>query len=713
MTRSLWRGRRLLAPARRRRAGVPILALLALPLAALAQQPPAAPASRVQAARPAVVAAHGLDVAGMDRSVAPGDDFFAYANGTWSRNTPIPPDRSSIGIFAMLAERTGKQVSDLIQGVGKTNPAAGTDARKIADYYASYLDQAAIDARGVAPLKAELDRIAAITDRESLARVLGSTLRADIDIFNATNTYTPNLFGLWVAQDLDDPAHYSPFLVQGGLGMPDREYYLDPSQGMADIRNKYREHIAAMLRLAGFSQPEARAAAIMELEHRIAQAHVSREETEDVAKGNNHMTLAQLQERAPGLDWKLYFDAAGLGGQDRFVVWQPAAFTGIAALVGSVPVDTWKDYLAFRAIDGRASVLPTAIQNEGFAFYGRTLSGTPQLRERWKRAVDATNAALGDAVGRLYVARYFPPQSKARADAMVRDLIRAFGARVDRLDWMAPSTKAKAKAKLAVLKVGIGYPDKWRDYAGLRVVRGDAFGNLERSEQYDLKDAIAKLHRPVDRSEWVMTPQTVNAVNLPAMNALNFPAAILQPPFFDAARPAAMNYGAIGTVIGHEISHSFDDQGAQFDAEGRLANWWTPADLEHFHAAAQRLARQYDAYTPFPDLHVNGKLTLSENIADVAGLATAYDAWKLSLNGRPAPVLQGFTGEQQLFLAFAQNWRNKAREPAQRQQILTDGHAPARYRAATVRNLDAWYPAFNVKLGQKLALPPEERVKIW
>jgi predicted metalloendopeptidase len=666
-----------------------------------------------QATASRVPASHGLDAAGMDRAVAPGDDFFAYANGTWLKKTTIPADRASTGNFAMLDELTNKRTSDLILGLAKTNAPPGSDARKIGDYYASYLDQAAIDARGTAPLKPLLDAIADITDRTSLARALGGTLRADVDILNSTNLYTSNLFGLWIAQDLDDPSHYSPFLLQGGLGMPDREYYIDASPRMAAIRTKYRTHIAVVLRLAGFPDADARAARVLELEHRIAQAHWSREATEDVAKGNNPFTLAQLQARAPGLDWKAFFQAAGLGGASRFVIWQPSAFTGIAALVGSVPIDTWKDFLAFHAVDQRSGVLPKAFVNESFAFYGGVLSGTPQLPDRWKLAVEATNGALGEAVGRLYVARYFPPQSKAAVEAMVRNLMTAFVARIDRLDWMAPATRANAKAKVAALKVGIGYPDRWLDYSALRVVRGDAFGNAERAQAFELRRSLAKLGRPVDRGEWVMTPQTVNAVNLPAMNALNFPAAILQPPFFDPQRPAAMNYGAIGSVIGHEISHSFDDQGALFDPRGRLANWWTPADLAHFRAAADRLAQQFDAYRPFPDLAVKGKQTLGENIADVAGVAAAYDAWTLSLRGQPAPLAQGLTGDQQFFLAFAQNWRSKSREPAARQQILTDGHAPGQYRADTVRNIDAWYTAFGVKSGQKLALSTGARVRIW
>jgi putative endopeptidase len=413
------------------------------------------------------------------------------------------------------------------------------------------------------------------------------------------------------------------------------------------------------------------------------------------------------------MDWNAYFTAAGLEQQEEFLVWHPGHVKGLAALVASEPLDAWKDYLRFHAVEHVAAELPERFDAERFAFHGTALSGTPQRRERWRRAVDATSGGLGDAVGQLYVEKHFPPAAKARADEMVKNIIAAFARRIDALAWMTPATKARAKAKLAVLKVGVGYPDRWRDYSGLEVVAGDPVGNVHRAELFDHRDRVARLGRPVDRSEWVMTPQTVNAVNLPAMNAMNFPAAILQPPFFDPDRPLSMDYGAIGAIMGHEISHSFDDQGAQFDAEGRLANWWTPEDLAHFQKAADRLAQQYDAYKPFPDLALNGKLTLSENIADVAGLAASYDAWRLALGGRPAPVVGGLTGDQQFFVAYGQSWRTKVREQALRQQVLADAHAPNEWRVATVRNLDAWYAAFDVKPGQKMHLAPAERVRVW
>jgi putative endopeptidase len=680
--------------------------------ALLVQVAASAPALlQAQTAHPAPAAA--VDTAGMDRSVKPGDNFFAYANGHWLATTEIPADRSTYTTGGMVAELTDRRTVDLIQAAAKTQASAGSDSRKIGDYYASFMDSVAIDEAGLEPLKPTLDSIAAISNRKALAGFLGSTLRTDVDAFNATNFYTENLFGLWVAQDLDDPTQYSPFLLQGGLGMPDRGYYVDTSAAMAAIRPKYQQHVAALLGLAQVPEAEQKAAAIMQLETRIANAHATREQSGDIAKGNNRWNRADFGTKAPGLDWETYFAGAGLAKPARFVVWQPGAVAGIAALVGSEPLDTWKAYLTFHAIQSRVNVLPAALYNQSFSFFGPVLSGAQKPRDRWKRAVGATNEALGFAVGRLYTDRWFPPADKARAQEMVANLIAAFRERIDKLEWMAPSTKKEAKSKLAVLKVGVGYPDKWPDYAGLEVVAGDAYGNAERAALFNYRKNVAKLGRPVDRGEWVMTPQTVNAVNLPAMNAMNFPAAILQPPYFDPKRPAVMDYGAIGSVMGHEVSHSFDNQGALFDSKGRLHNWWTPADFEHFQASAARLVAQYDAYRPFPDLAVNGKLTLGENIADLAGLAAAYDAYRRSLGGKQSPVVQGFTGDQQFFISFAQAWRGKLREPALRNRILTDGHAPYEYRASTVRNLDQWYAAFGVKPGEKLYLSPTDRVRVW
>jgi predicted metalloendopeptidase len=648
----------------------------------------------------------------MDPQTKPGNDFFTYANGGWLKTHEIPPDRSSYGAGALVQELTAKRTSDLIAEAAKS-AAAGSEAQKIGDYYASFLDTAAIDAKGLAPLQPALDKIAAIHDAHQLAAALGATLRADVDVLNNTQFDTENIFGVWVAQDLSDPSKYAAFLLQGGLGLPDRDYYLSDAAKMVELRDKYRAHIAAMLKLANIADADAKAGRIFALETQIAKVHGNRVDTESVEKGNNHWPRADLDRRAPGVDWQALLTAAGLDRVPELVIWQPSAVTGISALIASQPVETWKEYLTFHTIAHAAPVLPTPFDDESFAFNGTQLSGTQQKRERWKRAVDATSDALGMAVGKMYVERYFPPSEKARVEQIVKNELAAFALRIDKLAWMAPATKAKAKAKLAALKVGVGYPDHWRDYGNLEIVRGDAYGNFERAHLFEYHRNLAKLGQPVDRGEWVMNPQLVNAVNLPAMNALNFPAAILQPPYFDPARPTVMDYGATGSVIGHEISHSFDDQGALFDSTGKLANWWTPEDFAHFKASSAQLIKQYDGYQPFPDLAVNGELTVNENIADVAGLAAAYDAYRISLGGKEAPTVDGLTGDQQFFLSFAQSWRTKVREQAERRQILTNGHAPAEFRAQTVRNQDAWYDAFHVDTGDTLFLAPADRVRVW
>ena len=656
-------------------------------------------------------AADGLDLAAMDRTVRPGDDFFAYANGSWIKNTEIPADRPSYGNGAILSEQVDKEVADLIQETAK-NAKTG-ESQKIADYYNSFMDEAGIEAKGIKPLEAGLARIAAIKDKKALAAALGGTLQADIDALNSTNFFTDNLFGLWVAADLDHPDRYAPFLFQGGLSLPDRAYYVTDSERMAGIRTRYQAHIGKILTLAGIKDAEAKAAKIYAIEMAIAKAHWDRAESEDVLKADNRWSRETFARQAPGLDWDAYFKAAHLGAAKEFIVWQPSAIVGEAALVGSTPLVDWKDYLTYHYIDRNSWLLPKDFVDERFDFYGKTLNGTPVNRARWKRGVAAVNEALGMAVGKLYVAQYFPPEDKAAVQDMVKNLVAAFKKRIDALAWMSPETKTKAQAKLATLKVGVGYPDRWIGYEDLKVAMGDAFGNAQRAEAFDTRRKLGWLGKPVDRDEWVMNPQLVNAVNLPVLNALNFPAAILRAPYFSLKHSAAQNYGSTGAVIGHEISHSFDSAGALFDSTGKLQNWWTDEDLAHFHAAAQVLEKQFDGYKPFPDAAVNGKQTLDENIADVAGLAAALDAYHLSLNGQPAPAADGFGGDQQFFIGFAQSWQTKFREPLLRRLLITDGHAPDQYRAQTVRNIADWYGAFDVKPGESLYLAPDQRVKIW
>ncbi len=656
---------------------------------------------------------HAVDTASMDRSINPGDDFYGYGNGGWEKATPIPPDRSTYGSFSIVDDEVSKRNKALIQGAGKSGAAAGSDADMVGSYYDAYMDEASIEKRGLEPVQEELDAIKGIADRTALARVLGNELRADVDALNNTNFHTDRLYGLWAAPGFDDPERYVPYLMQGGLGMPDRDDYRNTDPKAVELQGKYREHIAAVLKLAQIAFADAKAGRIYDLENRIADTHVSRTDSLDVHKANNPWPAAEFPKRAPGLDWKSYFEAAGLTGPSTIIVWHPSAITGTAALAGKQPLDVWKDYLTFHVLDRSAYLLPKAFADENFRFYGTTLTGALKQRDRWERAVRATSRALPDPVGKLYVEKYFPAEAKAQAQEMVKNIVAAFGRRIDRLDWMSAATREKAKAKVQTLYVGIGYPEKWRDFSGLKIAKDDALGNAQRSELFDYRASVAKLGKPVDKSEWAMSPQTVNAVNLPLQNAMNFPAAILNPPFYYPGGDPVRNYGAIGTVIGHEISHSFDDQGSQFDAQGRLANWWTPEDLAHFNEAAARLVAQYDAYEPLPGLHINGKLTLSENLADVAGLSAAYDGYRSAYPQANASPLDGFAADQRFFIGFAQIWKDKNRPEALRIRLMTDGHSPGQYRADTARNIDAWYSAFDVKAGQKLYLAPDARVRVW
>ncbi len=649
----------------------------------------------------------------MDRSVKPGDNFYLYANGDWIKRTEIPNDRAGVGVFTILDDLANKRTADLIQEASKANGAAGSPQRKIADLYNSYMDEKAIEAKGLTPLQPHLDRIAAIHDKKELAFALGASMRADVDPLNNTNFHTPNLFGLWSAPDFNDSAHYTAYLLQGGVELPDREYYFSDSDQMKKTRGEYQKHVAAMLKLAGFSGSDARAAGIVDLEHKIAEKQISIADSEDIHKADNPWDQSEFATKAPGLDWNEFFRGAELSDRKKFIVWQPTAFIGESQLVASEPLESWKDLLAYHLIERYAGVLAKPLADEHFNFFAKELYGIPQQRPRWQRGVFVVNDELGDDVGRIYAQRYFSPEAKAQGEAMVRNIVEAFRKRIDALTWMNPATKAEAKAKLSSLYVGIGYPESWHDYSGLEIKPDDIFGNIWRGSMFEYHYALGRLGKDIDRKEWSMTPQTVNAVNLPLQNALNFPAAILQPPFFDPKAPAVVNYGAIGSVIGHEISHTFDTEGSTFDSTGALRNWWTPEDLKHFDEATAKLAAQYDTYKPFPDLHVNGKQTIAENIADLGGVAASYDGYRASRGGKEAPARDGFTGDQQFFTAFGQNWGEKIRDAALRQQVMTDEHSPAEYRADTVRNNDAWYAAFDVKPGETLYLAPAERVRIW
>jgi predicted metalloendopeptidase len=654
----------------------------------------------------------GINTAWMDKSVRPGDDFFTYADGGWVRDTQIPADRSRIGAFWIADLQREKNTRELFDGILKSNPTSGSEAL-IANYYKAYLNTDAIDRAGLAPAKADVDAVNAIADKRALSAAIGGTLRADTDPINATNFQTDNLFGIFVTQGLATPGEQLPYLMQGGIGLPDRDYYLSSDAKMADIRTKYRAYVQQILQLAGYPDPQGAAGRIMDLETKIATAHETREVSEDTGKGAQVWTRAQLEQKAPGIDWTALLNAAQLGSVQKFDAYHFDAIPKIAALVGSEPLQNWKDWLAFHTLNQQANVLPKAFRDASFAFFGTTLAGTPQQRPRDQLALNATSNALQDAVGQAYVGKYFPASAKAEIQGMADNIKAAFARRVKAIGWMAPSTKQEALKKVESIVVGVGYPDSWRDYAGLTITGDNAYTNQKNARLWEYRHQIAKIGKPMDRREWWMPPQLVNAVNLPVQNALNFPAAILVKPFFDPTADAAFNYGAIGSTIGHEISHSFDTGGALFDAVGAMRNWWTPADFKNFQSQADALAKQYDAYEALPGLHVNGKLTLNENIADVAGLGAAYEAYKASLHGKPAPVINGFTGDQRFFIAYAQAWSVKSRPETLRQIVLTNGHAPEQFRAQTVRNIDAWYPAFNVQPGQKLYLPPQQRVKIW
>jgi putative endopeptidase len=654
---------------------------------------------------------HGIDLAGMDQTVRAGDDFYAYANGAWLRTAVIPPDSASWGRLVELRELTRHRTAEILEDAAKLGVKRSLEAEEVGDFYASFMDEQGVEVRGISPLEPALRKISTINSKRGLARALGATLRADVDPLNNTNFFTENLFGLWVAPDMNEPERYAAYLLQGGLGLPNREYYLAQNERMAIIRAQYQQHIANVLGLGGIADANDKAARIVALELQIAKVHRSLSDNYDVHKGNNPWTRNDFVMRAPGLDWDAFFDGADLQNQRGFIVWQPDAFAGIAELVRTVPLSTWKDYLAFHLLNHNSAYLPKAYTDELFDFYGSKLSGALEQRARWKRAVDAVNLGMPDAVGKLYAQRWFPSTSKARVQEMVDRIRAAFAARIDRLDWMTPATKDRAKAKLTSLYVGIGYPERWRSYVGLAISRSNLVGNIRNAELFEYRRNLLKLQAKVDHTEWSMNPQTVNAVNLPLQNALNFPAAYLQPPFWDQDASAAYNFGSIGVTIGHEISHSFDDQGSQFDASGRLVDWWTPQDFAHFRAQAERLAKQYDAYCPFADLCVKGEQTMSENIADVAGISAAFDGWKSLGDERSGTT--GLTGTQEFFLSFGQRWRTTLREAAFRQQLLTDGHSPGQYRALTVRNVDAWYGAFDVKREDKLYLAPDKRVRIW
>ena len=658
-----------------------------------AKEKPVAPAAQT-AAKPAL-GTFGFDATGMDKTVQPGDDFYAFANGTWAKNTPIPADKSNYGMFTALGDLSQERTRGILEA------AKGDPNSMIGRAYAAYLDGAAVEAKGLAPIQPWLNKVRAV-DKAGLAALLAEADRNGIQHF----------FGGYVGQDDKNPDVYIYSMGQSGLGMPDRDFYLKDNERNAKLQAAYVKHLENVLTLAGEKDAAARAKAIYAFEKQIAAVHWDKNRSSDATEIYNKMTIAELTKAAPGFDWTTFIRGIGVK-EDALLVAQPSAFTGEASLIAGAPIGVVRDMLLVRSLDGFADVLPDAVAQENFSFYSTALSGTPQMQERWKRAVDFTKDNMGEAVGKDYVAKYFPPETKAAMDVLVKNVLAALDTRIGNLTWMQPQTKVKAKKKLANFTTKIGYPDRWMDYSKLEIRADDLFGNALRSNQFAHDDNISRLGSPIRRWEWGMTPMEVNAYANFGMNEIVFPAAILQPPFFDPNADAAINYGGIGAVIGHEISHHFDDQGAKYDENGRLADWWTPADVAAFEAAGKALIAQYDAYEILPGEHLDGTFTLGENIGDLAGLTIAYDAYKKSLGGKSAQVIDGMTGDQRFFLGWAQVWRRNYREQNLSQRITTDTHSPSIQRAWVSRNLDAWYKAYQVKEGQKLYLAPKDRVRIW
>jgi putative endopeptidase len=647
--------------------------------------------------------ASGLLLSGYDRGARVQDDLFQFTNGQWLRTTEIPPDRTRYGAFDALAEKSDQNLRTIVEDSAAHHAAVGTQDQRIGDFYASFMDTAHLDALGAAPLRASLDRINALANPSDVLRYFAESAQ----------TGTPSPIALSIDQDARNANAYIPSVSQSGLSMPNRDYYLKTDPQFVTLRDQLRAYATRALGLAGVPDPAGEAGRMLALETRLAEIQWTAAQDRDATATYNKFSVADATARTPGLDWQSYLDAARVHVGD-FIISEPSFFTALGTALTTVPLADWKSYLRFRVIDDLSPYLSNDFVTARFEFRGRDLAGQQEMRPRWKRGVAAVDNAMGDLLGERYVQRYFPPDAKKRIDALIGKLIDAYRSSIDGLDWMSDATKAEARDKLGKLAVKIGYPSKWKDYSKLTVARDDLVGNMLRSSQLEYQRDLDRLGKPVDREEWFTTPQTVNAYYNPTRNDITFPAAILQPPFFDPNADDAVNYGGIGGVIGHEISHAFDDQGRKFDGTGNLRDWWTPQDVQRFTARTQALAAQYSAYEPLPGEHINGELTLGENIADLSGLTVARRAYQLSLGGRPAPVLDGFTGEQRFFLGWAQVWRGKTRDQDLRAQLLSDPHSPNEFRAnGVVSNLPEYYAAFGVKPSDKLFRAPDQRVKIW
>jgi len=642
----------------------------------------------------------GVDLTAIDASVAPGDDFYDYVNGEWMKSFVMPDDYSSYGSFTVLAERSEERLKEIIESISP-KAAAGTDEQRVRDFYAAYNDVDAINAKGLSPLADDFAMIDALSSAEEFMAVS----------FDAERLVKSPI-GAWIGVDAKRPEQYAVHLTQSGLGMPNRDYYLE--ERFADKQAKYRAYIAKILTLAGYGDPQGAADRIYDLELAIARVHWDPAKRRNRDLTYNLKTIEQLEAYAPAAPWRAMLDSAGLNGVSEVVVREDDAVRNIASIIATTPIETLRDYFRFHLINSNADVLPSEFDDANFAFFRTELRGVPKQKERWKRATAAIGGSLGEAVGKIYVEKYFPSSSKAQMVDLVANLRSALGARIETLEWMSEETRAKAEEKLSKFTPKIGYPDKWRDYEGLEIIAGDAYGNAARAAKFEWDFEVSRLGGPVDRSEWGMTPQTVNAYYNPTLNEIVFPAAILQPPFFDPNADPAVNYGGIGAVIGHEIGHGFDDQGRKSDGDGVLIDWWTAADADRFKERADKLGAQYATYEPIEGFPVNPGLTMGENIGDLGGLAMAYHAYKLSLGGQEAPIIDGLTGDQRFFLSWAQVWKRAVREEHLKNQIASDPHSPATYRVnGVVRNMDAWYEAFGVTPDNALWLDPEDRVQIW
>jgi len=669
---------------------------------AIAQTSEQPAAAKGTSAKPAL-GTWGIDLTNMDTSVKPGDDFYRYVNGLWLAENHIPEDRSSWGSFAELQKLSEERVNSIIDELSASSSASSPEAQKIRDLYNSFADQAGIEQRGLAPAKADLDRLGRVSSYEEIAKAMGDPMLA-----------LPTPYNLYIDVDPKNPERYAVNVTQGGLGLPDRDYYLRDDEQFPEIRKQYVAAIGQMLTLAKIAGAEQKAQAILDLEHALAEVQWPADQRRDAEKTYNPVTREELIKLAPQFPWNAFFESAYLGKQPDFIANEKDAFPKMAAIFRKTPVETWQAYLQFHYLQTFAAMLPKAIDDANFAFFGTVLSNQPAQLPRTTRGVRFVSAQLGEAVGKLYVERYFPASSKAQMEALVDNLRAAFAERVKTLEWMSDETKKAALRKLDQFTVKIAYPDTWRDYGALKIDAKDLLGNAQRSGAFEWNRQTSRLPGPVDRSEWGMTPQTINAYYNPGLNEIVFPAAILQPPFFDPNADPAVNYGGIGAVIGHEIGHGFDDQGSKYDGRGVLQSWWTAEDRSRFEERTQKLVQEYNGFEPLPDIHVNGQLTLGENIGDLGGMQMAYAAYHRSLGGKPAPVIDGFTGDQRFFMSWAQVWRSQMRDGVLRQVVLSNPHSPPTYRVnGVVPNVDAWYAAFGVPEDATLALPQGRRVSIW